>query len=207
MLVSVNPGTDPIPLPGRAREAGMHGDLETDQSPDSASELRLLVVMRHAKAVGRHPGGDHERPLTDGGREAAAQMGRWLVAQGVRPDVVVVSPSVRTLQTWEGLREGGLRAEDVWADAGIYDADVTDLIESVTAVPDDVKTLLVIGHAPGVGDLSAGVQDHTVGDESTHTAQRAWPPGAVGVVAHRGPWTTFPRDDTALVTFHAPDRP
>lgn len=202
MLVPVTSRTDPILPPDRAQEGLPEDDLETDVS-ENGSELRLLVLMRHAKAAG-HSGADHDRPLTEGGRKAAAQMGRWLVAQGVRPDVVVVSPSVRTLQTWEGLRVGGLRAEDVWADAGIYNAEVADLVESITSVPNDVKTLLVIGHAPAVGDLSAGVEDHTGGEESTPAAQRAWPPGAVGVVAHRGPWMSFPSDDTALVTFHTP---
>ncbi|WP_168583538.1 SixA phosphatase family protein [Gephyromycinifex aptenodytis] len=201
----MNPGTESIPLPGHAPEAVAACEDDADL-PGENPGLRLLVVMRHAKAAGHHRGGDQQRPLTESGRKAAAQMGRWLVRQGVRPDVVVTSPSVRTLQTWEGLRVGGMRADDVWADAGIYGADTTDLIESVTSVPDDVQTLVLIGHAPGVGDLVALLEDHTGGGEAIRADQRAWPPGSVGVIAHRGPWETFPGEDTALVAFHTPDR-
>lgn len=192
--------TESIPGPRRGADPAPTGVTD----PQGEAGLRLLVVMRHAKAAGGSTGGDAARELTGSGRAAAEEMGRWLVDQGVRPDVVVASPSVRTLQTWEGLRAGGLRCEDVWTDAGVYGADVPDLLESINAVPDDARTLVLIGHAPGVGDLVAELEDHTDGGEAARAQRRAWPPGSVGVIAHRGTWADFPGDTTALAAFHTP---
>ena len=113
-------------------------------------ELRILVLLRHAQAKGSSADGDLGRELTSSGRETAAHVGEWLREQGVRPDVAVLSPSTRTRQTWEGLRAGGLDADDVWTDSAIYDADPADIVESINAVPDDVSTLVVVGHAIGL---------------------------------------------------------
>lgn len=165
--------------------------------------LRLLVLLRHAQAKGHSPEGDEGRELTSSGRQAAREVGEWLVGQGVRPDAVVASPSTRTVQTWEGLRAGGLSAPDVWADAAIYDAEPGDIIESINAVPDDVQTLVVIGHAPGIPELAMSLKDHLPAEAESVPAQ-GWPPAAVAVVGHRGAWSDFPGEDSALVAFRVP---
>lgn len=166
-------------------------------------ELRLLVLLRHAQAKNSSSDGDMGRELSSSGRETAARVGEWLRAQGVRPDVVVLSPSVRTRQTWDGLREGGLEAQDVWSDAAIYDADPADIVESINAVPDDVSTLVVIGHAPGIPGLALDLDDHLPEHQEDRPAG-GWPPAAVAVVGHRGTWSQFPAEGTAVVAFHRP---
>ncbi len=170
-----------------------------------APEMRILVLIRHAQAKGFSIEGDLGRELTKSGRAAAADVGAWLVGQGVRPDVVVVSPSVRTRQTWEGLHEGGLQAHDVWSDEAIYDADPQDIVESINAVPDDATTLVVVGHAPGVPALALDLADHLPEHQEDRPAY-GWPPAAVAVVGHRGSWSQFPGPDSAVVAFRSPDR-
>ncbi len=172
----------------------------TDDSP-----LRLLVLMRHAEAKGHAKnGGDEARELTKTGRAAAERVGQWLADQGVRPDVVVVSPATRTLQTWEHVREAGFRPGDVWCDAAVYDAEPEDLIESVNAVPADVGTLLLIGHAPGIPRLVGALPDHTDLPDGRRTDMVSWPPAAIAVVCHRGAWSEFPTEDSAVAAFHLP---
>ena len=67
-------------------------------------------------SAGRSPPGP--RPP---GRKDAERVGEWLVDQGVRPDVVVVSPSTRTRQTLEHLAQtqayGGHQQHEAEADA------------------------------------------------------------------------------------------
>lgn len=173
---------------------------DTPGAADTAgADMRLLVLMRHAKAKSSSPTGDHGRPLSRDGREVARLMGQWLVSQGVRPDIAVVSPSTRTVQTWEELTRVGVRADDLWADAALYDGEAADIIESVNALPDDARVVAVIGHMPGVPQLAAMLDDH-LAPGGPHP-EEGWPPASVGVVAHRGTWAQFPHNDTALVSF------
>lgn len=167
--------------------------------------LRLLVLMRHAEAKQNGAGGgDFSRELTKKGRTAARQVGAWLLAQGVRPDAVVASPATRTVQTWEQMHQAGLEAGEVWTDSAVYGAAPEDLVESVQAVTGDARTVLVVGHAPGIPELAATLADHTEMDQAQRVVLDAWPPAAVAVVVHRDEWARFPGPDTALALFHAP---
>ncbi len=160
--------------------------------------------MRHAEAKSSSSAGDMGRELTKSGRRAAERIGQWLVDQGVRPDVVVVSPSARTRQTWEQLRDAGLPAHEVWSDESVYEGYPGDLAASVRDVPTEVRTLLLIGHAPGIPGLVADLEDHTdLGPRQRESMQR-WPTAALAVVSHRGEWADFPDDTTAIAAFHAP---
>jgi phosphohistidine phosphatase len=166
--------------------------------------LRLLVLMRHAEAKSSSPEGDIGRELTKSGRKAAERVGQWLVRQGVRPDVVVVSPSARTRQTWDQLRAAGLPADAVWSDDSVYLAYPGDLADSIRDVPDEARTVLLIGHAPGIPGLAADLEDHTDLDADQREAMQRWPTAAVAVVSHRSDWAAFPDETTALAAFHAP---
>lgn len=126
-----------------------------------AERPRVLVLVRHAQAKNRSDGGDRDRELTKSGRRVARAVGARLAREGVRADLAVCSPAVRTVQTCEELRRGGLRVSDVWGDPALYDADVQDVVDSIRAVPEDVRTLVVIGHAPAVPHTAGEVIDHT----------------------------------------------
>src|SRR4051812_30819300 len=67
------------------------------------SEVRTLVILRHAKAERPATADDHGRPLTERGHADAAAAGRWLSAHGYRPELVLCSPARRTRQTWHAV--------------------------------------------------------------------------------------------------------
>ncbi len=168
---------------------------------------RVLVLVRHAQAKDRAPegGGDAQRELTKAGRRVARAVGEGLAGQGVRPDLAVVSPSARTVATCEELQAGGLRIADVWADAALYDADVEDVLDSIREVPDDVRTLVVIGHAPGVPAVAGWVENHTGRDDERLRADiERWATAGLGVIVHEGPWASFPAEGSALVLLQEP---
>lgn len=163
------------------------------------AELRVLVLMRHAQAQPTSDTGDFGRALHRDGRAVARQAGQWLLSQGVRFDVVVVSPSIRTLQTWEELNRAGVRADDLWSDAALYDGDREDVIESVGALPDDARVVAVVGHMPAIPMVVAALSDHVpAGDPHP---DEGWHPGALAVVSHKGPWSHFPDEQSAVVAF------
>jgi phosphohistidine phosphatase len=110
-----------------------------------------LVLVRHAKAE-REGRSDAQRPLAPRGRVDAAAIGRWLASHGIAPDRVVLSPTLRTRETWQLT---GLDAPPADLDERIYENTVEDLLAVVRDTPADVRTLLLVGHNPSMGSLAA----------------------------------------------------
>jgi phosphohistidine phosphatase len=141
-------------------------------------ETRRLVVMRHAKA-GELPGGpDFERALKARGRSDSTSAGEWLRSTGYRPDAVICSAARRTRQTWQYLSEvlGGQPA--VSMERRLYEADTDELMEIISETPDEVQTLLYVGHNPAAAEVVAvltGAEPH-------------FPTAAIAVIAIPGQW-------------------
>ena len=143
------------------------------------SLMRRLILFRHAKAAPRAPGqGDSDRPLTMRGIEDSAATALRLARDDVIPDIVLVSPSVRTLQTWDHARSAFPHARSQIVDA-IYDATTDDLTRVLAQAPHDAATVMVIGHNPGLQELSVdlsvagGAQAHQV-DQLEARFATAW---------------------------------
>ena len=122
-----------------------------------------------------------DRPLTERGLRQAAAIGSWLERAGLLPDRVLVSPARRAMQTWE--RAGAVLAPDPrpTVDERIYDNTVEVLLAVIREVPDDVRTLAVVGHNPSIGEL-VGVLDDGQGSEAAQRAAEAgFPAGGVAV--------------------------
>lgn len=137
-----------------------------------------LVLIRHAKAQDPEPGQvDHARSLTDKGVRDARALGRWLKQEGVRPDVVLCSTAARTRETWAGITEGSGFGTLVDHEQRIYNASADALLAVLREVPDKARTVVLIGHAPGVPVLAAVLTEGTGSDvdldEAFHTCGSA----------------------------------
>jgi phosphohistidine phosphatase len=146
---------------------------------------RTLVLLRHSKAEHVPGKADLARELTTRGHRDAVAAGEWL-AQHVPPvDQVVCSPSVRTRQTWEGVRRGGVSAGSVDERAEVYDADPDTLLDVVRDAPDEVRCLLLVGHAPGVPLLVEELARAAAGDP----LPEGFPTSALAVLRFAGSWS------------------
>ncbi len=127
--------------------------------------MKTLYLLRHAKSSWNHPGlSDHERPLNSRGRTAAPKIGAYMNDQGWAPELVLASTSERTRQTW-ALVAPELDGEPrvIFTDE-MYHASAGSLMLLVESLPDDVDSVLLLGHNPGThaaADMLAGSgQDH-----------------------------------------------
>ncbi len=74
----------------------------------SSESIRLAVGIRQRHALNVS---DYETPLSETGREQALKTGAALGKQGsFVPDIVLVSPYLRTRETWEEMKRGGFPA-------------------------------------------------------------------------------------------------
>lgn len=163
---------------------------------------RTLVLLRHAKAEtpGDHP--DVERRLTKRGQADSAAAGTWMAAQGLRPDVVLCSPTTRTRQTWHGVAMAMAEADpaapspEVRYEPGLYTGGRTEVIDLLRDVPDGTGTVLVVGHNPTMSEVSALLRPDDDGSfEGLKTC---------GLAVHRAdsPWSETEPGGMDLVTVH-----
>jgi phosphohistidine phosphatase len=112
-----------------------------------------LILTRHAKSDWGTPGQpDYDRPLNDRGRKSAKALGRWLAENGPRPEVVIVSGALRTVETWSGMAKAFDRAPPVRVDRRLYDAPAERMLEVLRGAAAD--PVLLIGHNPGIGEFA-----------------------------------------------------
>ncbi|HTF50683.1 MAG TPA: histidine phosphatase family protein [Pseudonocardia sp.] len=161
----------------------------------------LLLLLRHAKSSWDDPAlADHDRPLAKRGRRAAELIGEHLRAAGLRPGLVICSPSRRTRETLELLSLDGpeVRLEDA-----VYEASEEELATVVGGLPEAVQSVLLIGHNPSMGDLAGWLsgQDRT---EAASRLREKFPTGALAVFETDETWRDLASGDSRLVSFRTP---
>lgn len=129
--------------------------------------MPTLVLVRHAHAA--TGADDRARRLDARGRDEATSVRRWLADQGLVPDRVVVSPAVRTRETWELASVG---AAEVRYDERVYEASVQELLSVVAETPASVGTLVLVGHNPAVEQLAWSLDDSPAAREQTDRGMR-----------------------------------
>ena len=143
-------------------------------------DSRRLVLVRHSKAADGPV--DGQRPLAGQGRTDAAAIGRWLAAQGITPDRVVVSPAQRARQTWDLAAPQIVDAPSPIVDARVYDNTVDSLLELVRETPPDVDVLALVGHNPSIEKFAAQLDDGRGETEARDQMAQKYPTSAVAVL-------------------------
>jgi phosphohistidine phosphatase len=116
--------------------------------------LRLLLI-RHAEAIVRTPGRDSDRPLTAQGQADAKRVGIYLRTSSLLPNRAISSPALRARDTLDAiLRELPHEPPSHEVYDALYYADSETLLDILSQTSASVKTLLVIGHNPGVGEFA-----------------------------------------------------
>ncbi|MGI8813727.1 MAG: SixA phosphatase family protein [Pseudonocardia sp.] len=116
---------------------------------------RRLVLLRHAKSSWSGDVPDHQRPLGGRGRREAPLAGRWLAEHVGDIDLVVCSSAERTRQTWARVGAELPTSPEFRLDDRLYEASVPDLMRVARELPETARTVLFIGHNPGLEDLVA----------------------------------------------------
>lgn len=115
---------------------------------------KKLLIMRHAKSDrGEMMQTDFDRPLNHRGEHEPKIIAQQLNALSISIDRALVSPAVRTTQTWELLAESLANIPDVIFDRTLYNAYVDDILEALQQHVRDDQTLILIAHNPGVSEL------------------------------------------------------
>jgi phosphohistidine phosphatase len=116
-------------------------------------QMRQLVLLRHAKAVtADDEDDDFGRALAPEGREAAPRVAAALAKAGAAPEIVLVSDSKRTRETWE-LAKPSFASAEVRFLRSLYHAPAETLMQEAERADD--TAVMLVGHNPGLHDLAS----------------------------------------------------
>ena len=104
--------------------------------------MRRLMLLRHAKTERAEPGErDRDRKLTKRGRADAPLIGAYMARHRFIPDLVLVSPAQRTVETWALVEAAFSKAPKVVKNDRIYNAGTETLAELIRET-DDARSRL-----------------------------------------------------------------
>lgn len=150
--------------------------------------MHKLMLLRHAKSASDDPAlVDRSRPLNRRGERAAAAMGQAMARLELTPQLILVSPARRTMQTLAGLAPlpAGARIETPEA---LYLAEAETLLELLRALPEKDTSALVIGHNPGLHELAVLLAEPRPETPDAHRLAESFPTAALAEFALSGRW-------------------
>ena len=147
--------------------------------------MPMLTLLRHAKSAYPLGVGDHQRPLNERGRLDAPVAGQVL-ARGPHIDVALVSDAVRAQQTWE-LAGEALPDVPVRTEPRLYHASVSDFVNVLSELPDDIGHAVVVAHNPGLEELAMMMTRPS--DTAAYEAMcTKFPTSAIALITFDGSW-------------------
>lgn len=161
-------------------------------------QARQLMLLRHGKAVRGGGLDDRARPLRDTGKDEARQVAAVAAAHGLMPTLIICSTAVRARQTAD------LFAEQTGAECGIvrmqelYLASPAEIMSAVRTVPGHVRSLLVVGHNPGMETLVQPCRGDSRTDRRLPTA------GLAVFNVHSKRWDSLRLEDLELLRVITP---
>jgi phosphohistidine phosphatase len=166
------------------------------------------MLLRHAKSDWSQAGiPDHDRALAPRGRAAAMRMGAHLAARALIPDCVSVSTALRTRDTWSLIapalpaRQAAFQAV---FDERIYEASAAALLAVIRETPPACRSLLMVGHNPGLQSLALLLVKGGKGDALARLAEK-FPTAALAVIdLPAGGWADIRAGSGRLESFVVP---
>lgn len=149
--------------------------------------MRRVMLLRHAKSSWDPMDlDDIDRPLAVRGRLSAPLLGRYIHRQKLEPDLVLCSSAIRARQTWELIsaewdQTNAAKRPQLEMRSSFYLARPAALMSALQRIDDEVVSVMIIGHNPGMEQFALQV----VGAEKTHAfrkMQKKFPTAALAVI-------------------------
>jgi phosphohistidine phosphatase len=169
--------------------------------------MKTLLLLRHANAEPTVlTRSDKERVLTRQGKADAAKVGLELTKRQLVPDLILCSGADRARETLELVVAGlaGSAPGDgiaVQYEDELYLAEPATVLAHAQGAPEEVSTLMLIGHNPGFGMLGFAL----AGVGSMPDKLASFPAASVAAfIFEAGHWTDIDPTHARLSQFFTP---
>ena len=113
--------------------------------------MKTIYLLRHAKSSWDDDSlSDFERPLNERGLRTAPYIGEAMTRRGYLPSLIISSPAKRAATTAELVKGSAGLNFDLRFDDRIYEASPNTFPTVVSETSDDVDSLMLVGHNPGM---------------------------------------------------------
>ena len=147
------------------------------QTRPRVHRVKTLLVLRHAKSSWDDSSlDDHQRPLNARGERDAPRMGRLARKKRLDVELIISSDAIRAHLTALAVADAAGYRGQILLDERLYHASATEILEVLSSVVDDnIATLMIVGHNPGLEDLVAQLTGEPEGLPTAALAQIALP--------------------------------
>ena len=116
--------------------------------------MKRLLILRHAKSSWADSSiDDWHRPLNDRGERDAPRAGNWLRERDLIPDLIITSDAIRARSTAEAVAEASGYSDTIFLEPLLYGASPAEVIEVLNEVSDELGSVMIVGHNPGLEQL------------------------------------------------------
>ena len=145
--------------------------------------------MRHGEAEERAATGDSARALTQRGIDDCCGLVETLAAGGATWDVIISSSARRARESAEYMAGGIATPPELDIREELNLAGTDTLLAALCSLPDEVSSVLMVAHNPGVHSLVVLLAGKS-GSKLVRRAARDFPPGALARFVFEGEsWT------------------
>ena len=162
--------------------------------------MKRLILTRHAKSAWADPTmADHDRPLNERGKTAAADLGQWLASRGYVPAQVLCSDALRTRKTWSGIAPALPGTPVLDLKPALYHAGPDVMLAVLQHA--QAECVMMIGHNPGICEFASRL----VKTAPLNPEFQRYPTGATTVIDFAADsWADIAYGDGACVDFVIP---
>jgi len=131
--------------------------------------MKSLLLVRHAKSDWEdNTVKDFDRELSIRGRRTAPKMANHLKVDGFQPDLIISSPAQRAKSTTQFIVEQlELDESKLLFEQDIYEASVRVLLRIINDLPNNLNTIALVGHNPGLTYLTELITGEEIGNLPT----------------------------------------
>jgi len=121
--------------------------------------MKNLILIRHAHAESENLlQNDFERKLIPQGILEAEKLGAFIKTKKDKPDYIIASSAYRTLETAKIASENfNFPAEKIFFKIELYNSSFQKLIEQIRSLDSSIINLALVGHNPGISQLSTAL--------------------------------------------------
>ncbi|TCD04966.1 histidine phosphatase family protein [Erythrobacteraceae bacterium CFH 75059] len=164
--------------------------------------MKRVGLLRHAKSDwSDQDKRDHDRGLNRRGRLGAKLMGEHIAAEGTDWQLVLASTATRVRLT----AASALPDAEITFDAALYLASAEVLADALSALPDTVQSVLLVGHNPGLQNLVLTLVRPDAENALFDAAKEKFPTATFAIIElPDGPWSEAVAAGGTLTHFTRP---
>jgi phosphohistidine phosphatase len=161
---------------------------------------KILQIVRHGKSGWDYEGiADIDRPLKSKGIKSSYEISRKLKLNDLVPDLIISSPANRALHTaiiFAGVFN--IPFQQVQINKYLYESSAGKIIDLIKETPDEIVSLMIVGHNPDFTDIANSFLDQPVDNLPTS--------GVVALKFNANSWGKISKEELTSHQFIFPNK-